>query len=395
MNGTYHRLNREMFTSLAAGGGVPDAIKELIAAEYSEKMLLLAGVVAEAPPGAQSASARTGYDLLTAAWQADRAAAERVIRYPSVGVWARRTIQACRGGQAIPGAEPARLCAIAAAAGILAGLSAEIEVPIVNGRVVLPALGAAAATGDIARIRTSEGRAEVGAVDVPEYPYADVPGWRGLRRVKSGRFDVIIDDLDPFRMLGLPDLATDVDARSWDGSLRAAWDVLESQHPAIATEVATAVSVIVPRSSPRSGVVSTSSPQAFGAIGMSLPPDPVTGAETFAHEIQHLKLGALHKIVALTEPDDGERYYAPWRDDPRPLNALLQGTYAYLRIAEFWRQRRLLPNGRRQANIEYARWRTATTQSTETLRSSGRLTSAGLDFVTGMAVTLAAWEGET
>jgi HEXXH motif-containing protein len=384
-----------MFATLAAGGGEPAAIRELIAAECSGNLLLLAGVLREARPGKQSEFARTGYDLLTAAAQADRAAAERVIRHPSVGVWARRTIQACRGREPLPGAEPAGLCAVAAAAAIGAGLPAEIEVPVTNGRVMLPSLGAATVPGDLARIRIGNGHAAVGAIDVPDYPYQDAPGWRGLRRVTSGRFDVIIDDLDPFRMLELPDLATDVSAQAWDGSLRAALDVLESQHPALALEAGTAVSVIVPRSSPHSGVVSTTSPHAFGAIGLSLPPDPVTGAETFAHELQHLKLGALQKIVTLTEPDDGTRYYAPWRDDPRPLNGLFQGTYAYLGVAGFWRWQRLLPSGRRHADAEYARWRAAVTQSTETLRSSGRFTPAGLEFVAGMADTLAAWESET
>lgn len=394
MNGSYHGLTGEMFATLARGGGGPAAIRELIAAEHSNTMLLLAGVVTEAGPGAPSEFARTGSDLLTAAWQADRPAAEKVIRHPSVGVWARRTMQACRGRQPLPGAEPAGLCAIAATAAILAGLSAEIEVPVTNGRVMLPSLGAATATGDRVRIVIGNGHAAVGAVEVPEYPYQDAPGWRGLGRVQSGGLDVIIDDLDPFRMLDLPDLATDVDARPWDGSLRAAWDVLESHHPALALEAGTAVSVVVPRSSPHSGVVSTTSPHAFGAIGLSLPPDPVTGAETFAHELQHLKLGALQKIVTLTTPDDGTRYYAPWRDDPRPLDGLLQGTYAYLGVAGFWRRQRLLPSGRRHADAEYARWRTAVARSTETLGSSGRLTSAGLDFVTGMADTLAAWESE-
>ncbi len=153
--------------------------------------------------------------------------------------------------------------------------------------------------------------------------------------------------------------------------------------------------MIVPRLSPRSGVVSTTSPHAFGAIGMSLPPDPVTGAETFAHEIQHLKLTALQKIVTLTAPDDGTRYYAPWRDDLRPLNGLLQGSYAYLGVAGFWRRQRLLAGGRRHADAEYARWRTAVRRSTETLRSSGGLTAAGLDFVSGMADTLDAWRSES
>ncbi len=214
MNGRFHRLTREMFATLAAGGGGRDAIRELTAVEHSARMLLLAGVVTEAPPGVQSEFARTGYGLLTAAWQADRAAAERVIRHPSVGVWARRTIQACRDRRAaLPGAEPAGLCAVAAAAAIRAGLPAEIEVPVTNGHVMLPSQGAAAGPGDHARIRINDGHAVVGAVEVPEYPYQGAPGWRGLHRVQANGFDVIVDDQDPFRLLDLPGLAADVDAR--------------------------------------------------------------------------------------------------------------------------------------------------------------------------------------
>jgi HEXXH motif-containing protein len=263
-----------------------------------------------------------------------------------------------------------------------------------GGRVILPGLGAAAATGDRVRVVTGTDRAMVGEVEVPAVPYRRHGGWRGLHRVRSGRFDVIIDDLDPFRLLDLPDLATDVSARAWARSLRSAWAVLESQHPALARDAATAVSVVVPRTSPVSGVVSTTSPHAFGAIGLSLPPDGVTGAETLVHELQHLKLGALQKIITLIHPDKG-RYYAPWRDDPRPLDGLLQGTYAYLGVAGFWRRQRLIPGVRRHAHAEYARWRSAVTQSIGTLRSSGRLTAAGSDFVAGMADTLAGWEDET
>jgi HEXXH motif-containing protein len=393
MSTRHHQLSQEMFASLASGGGEPAAIQELIATEYSAHMLLLAGVVSAARDGEQSRLARKGFDLLVAAWQVNPAAVEKVVRHPSVSVWARRVIQGCRAGPAAPGATPAGLGAVAAVAAIRAGLAAEIALPVSGGRVMLPALGAAQATGDTVRIRTTDtGRAEIDAVEVPDDPSLDAPGWRGLRRIRAGRLDVLVDDLDPFRMPDLPDLASGVDAGSWGRALRDAWGVLESHHPALATEVAALISVIVPRLSPPSGAVSTSSPQAFGAVGMSLPPDAVTGAETFAHELQHLKLGAVQKIVTLTMDDDGTRYYAPWRDDPRPLNGLLQGTYAYLGVTGFWRRQRRLPGGHRQAEAEYARWRAATTRSTETLRSSGRLTSAGEDFVRGMASTLAAWE---
>jgi len=51
---------------------------------------------------------------------------------------------------------------------------------------------------------------------------------------------------------------------------------------------------------------------------------------TVAHESQHLKFAALLDGVDLTMPGDGQRCYAPWREDPRPVVGLLQSAYAFL-----------------------------------------------------------------
>jgi uncharacterized protein len=395
MNLPHHRLSPESFAGLATGDGGSGAVRELAAAEYSKHAILLRGVLAAAQGSDQYQLARTGYDLLATAWRADRAAAERVIRYPSVGVWARRTIWACRSGSALPGAEPGGLRAVAAVAAIRAGLQAEIEVAVTDGRVVLPSLGAAMVPGCAAVVRSGGGHAQVGPVEIPEYPHQDAPGWLGLRQIRAGSLDVLIDDLDPFRMPGAPDLAPRATPGPWADVLGEALVVLEQNQPGVAAEIAAAVSVIVPCFQPSQGVASATSQEAFGAIAMSQPPSPVAGAETLIHEVQHVKLGALLDIVTLTLPDDGRRYYAPWRDDPRPLNGLFQGTYAFLGVTEFWRRQRQLTDGHRRADIIFARWRTAVAQAVETLRASERLTSAGLDFVSGMARTLASWQDES
>jgi uncharacterized protein len=393
---TYHQLSRGAFAALASGGGA-EAIGELTAAEYSKHVVLLRSVLDEAKGSDQYALARAGYDLLAAAWRENRAATEKVIAYPTVGTWARRTILACRGAEASAGAKPEMLSAVGAAAAIRAGLSAQIEVSAVDGQVTLPTLGAAVMSVPEARapgyrvlVRTDPGSATVGTVEIPEDPHRDAPGWLGLRRVRAGSLDVLIDDLDPFRMPDLADLAPRQDTAPWDAALQTAWHLLDQHHPAVAAEVAGAVSAIVPRSKPPSGEVSTSSPEAFGAIALSLPPDGVTFALTLAHEIQHLKLGALLDVVTLALPDD-RSYYAPWRDDPRPLNGLLQGAYAHLGVSGFWRRQRTLPGDKRLADGEYARWRVAAASTVETIRSSGRLTAAGREFTDGMARTLTAW----
>src|SRR5262249_16898199 len=111
-----HQLPRTVFADLAAGEGGADAVDRLPAAQFSKPLILLVGVLEAVRAQEQYRLARQGYDLLTDVWGTDRIAAETVIRHPSVGLWARRVVQASRGGLVTPGAEPGGLRAIAAAA---------------------------------------------------------------------------------------------------------------------------------------------------------------------------------------------------------------------------------------------------------------------------------------
>lgn len=394
MDPPYHRVSGGSFAALSAGGGGAEAVRELAGAEYSKHLILLAGILDATRRGEQHRLARAGYEILVEAQRVDRAAAGAVVGYPSVGSWAQQTLLACRGGVAASSARPSGMLRVAAAAAIRAGLTARFEVPAAEGVVMLPTLGAASVPRDMALVSVNGGRASVDEVEVPTDPHRDAPGWRGLRRVRSGAFDILIDDVDPFRLPGLQDLASRGAVRPWDAVLRGAWQLLEDRHPEVAAEVAAGIRVIVPRVPPRAGTVSTTSPQAFGAVGMSLPADPVSAGETLAHEIQHLKLGAIQHIISLALPDDGRRFYAPWREDPRPLSGLLQGSYAYLGVTGFWRQERRSASCPPRADAEYARWRTATALGIETILSSGRLTGSGQAFADGMRGTLDSWRSE-
>jgi HEXXH motif-containing protein len=347
----------EQFKALARGGGDPAAIERLVAAEQSKHLILLAQVAQLARRGdsADDGLAIAGYELLARVRREDKVAADRVIGYPSVGVWALHTI---RGAQAIPGARPGGLASVAAAAAIRAGIAAEIEVPVVNGKVMLPSLGLAEATGTRAVVATKGAEVRSGESCVQVRP--GEPGWQELRSTTAGSLHVLIDDLDPFRMPA-PDgdptsRLTPPQARDFGDMLGAAWAVLS---PGRAAEIAAIVKVIVPYQAPESGLVSTSSPEAFGTVAMSRQPDQYTCAETLIHETQHLKLCALLDLVALTNPDDGQRYYAPWRPDPRPASGLLQGAYAFLGVSSFWRDQQAAPEARvrQKAQADFARWR--------------------------------------
>lgn len=395
MKPEHHAMPQSQFAELARGGGGEDAIRQLVAAQRSKHTILVRGVaeLARRANSPDAGVALAGYELLARVQRQDQAAADKVITYPSVGAWALRTL---RQDQSVPGSQPSGLAGVAAAAAIRAGLDTQIEVPVLNGTVVLPSLGAADAIGAAATVRTKPAEVRSGHLRVQARRGA--PGWRELRGAQAGSFDVVIDDLDPFRMPATDGAPTGrlTPAQVVDLSvlLRDAWAVLS---PATAAEIAAIVRVIVPYQAPVSGHVSTSSPQSFGAVAMSWQPDKYTCAETLVHETQHLKLCALLDLVALTKPDDGQRYYAPWRTDPRPAGGLLQGAYAFLGVSGLWRRQRLVapePAVRRRAEAEFARWREGAALAVGTLLGSGQLTPAGQVFAREMALVLEAWRRE-
>jgi uncharacterized protein len=392
-----HSLTAEQFAALGRGGGTA-AVAQLVAGQRSKHLILLAKVAQLARRGDRpdDGLAVAGHELLAQVQEQDKAAADDVIGYPSVGAWALHTIRGIDGDQAVPGAQPSGLAAVAAAAAIRAGLDVEIEVPVVNGAVLLPSLGAADAVGNTAIVATRAAEVRSGDRCVEMHP--GKPGWQELRAVTAGSLRVLVDDLDPFRMPatdGTPTgRLTAEQISELRSTLRAAWPLLP---PASAAEIAAIVRVIVPYQAPDSGLVSTSSPQAFGTVAMSRQPDKYTCAETLVHETQHLKLCALLDLVALTRPDDEQRFYAPWRTDPRPASALLQGAYAFLGVSRFWReQRRTAPERhvRQRAQTEFARWRDGAAHVIETLLGSGQLTESGQAFAREMALVLDTWRRE-
>jgi uncharacterized protein len=74
----------------------------------------------------------------------------------------------------------------------------------------------------------------------------------------------------------------------------------------------------------------------------------------------------------------------------------LQGTYAHLAVADYWRVRRALLTGPQRAAAEarFARWRTHTAEAVEQLLKSGSLTALGERLAESMGRTLDPWLAE-
>ncbi|WP_433337355.1 HEXXH motif domain-containing protein [Spirillospora sp. CA-294931] len=406
------RLTRHELAALAAGSGGPATVERLVASRHGTHALLLWGVqhTARARAHPQAARARFAFELIRDLQKAHPEAAGAVLRHPSVGAWARSTLDRLNGGLELPGtprraAEPAALASVAAAVAVRAGVPCAIEVPAIDGTVTLPSLGSADLPEGPAVLRQTERGTDLrggGAhVRIPRASGAPAPGWHGLRPLPTAGPSFLLDDVDPFRVPGVVPAARldDADLARWRSTLAQAWHLLARHHWTCADEIRATITVITPLPDRSDEPWSATSPAAFGSAAISAPPDPVSLAVTLAHEVQHAKLVALMgavELIDLAGPGGDELFYAPWRDDPRPLGGLLHGAYAHLGIAGFWRRQRHVEDGASavRAHAGFARWRAAGAQATRTLLDSGRLTRQGREFTLGMRETLLAWSDE-
>jgi HEXXH motif-containing protein len=238
-------------------------------------------------------------------------------------------------------------------------------------------------------------------VRIPVRWWEDGPGWR-----PAPRLTVESDDVRASFLLGgwapgeLPaDLRVDdsPDVPLWRARIAEGWALLVRGHREVADELAASVTVLTPLRAPPNGVDSATVVDAFGCVFLSLPSDAASVAVTLAHELQHTKLNALLDLFEMLDPVAGERFYAPWRDDPRPLAGLLHGTYAYTGVSAFWRRQRareMSAASASHADLEFAHWRVSTLEAARRLLASGRLTPVGRRFVAGMAEALRWWCAE-
>jgi HEXXH motif-containing protein len=395
---TRHRLPLRDLDALASGLGSEATIAALRPAQLSMRLVALRAVLDEAERAGHSHHL-PGFDLLSQVQQQCPGEVAEVLGYPFIGSWAARCLRLLGGGDGVPGsiqADLGHLSGIAAAAAIRGGASFSIEVPVRDGAVYLPSLGRLmTAAGPAVTIRSDGRDTMAGGVSLTRSP-----DWQPLRRISSvaegQALAVVLDDIDPFR--GGPRLPVaprlgDEAVRTWEHSLGQAWDILVRHHPGYAGAIGAGLVTLVPMvaAQPNRGVNATSR-ESFGAALISLVRDPVTLAAGILHEFQHCKLNAVFDLVTLHRPDD-KRYYAPWRQDPRPLGGLLHGTYAHIGVCDFWRVQAALTTTSfpAYAQMEFARWSDRTARVLDGLLSSPHLTSVGERFIRGMRERLRSW----
>ena len=402
-----HSLPVRDFDSLAAGYGSEVAVGHLLRSQHGIVRTLL-GVVRERGGDSVPAAA---WEILTRLDAARSPALDGVLAHPYIRAWGVRFLPGQAGspsalpkGHDLADRDVMYLASIAAAAAIRAGMAAELDVPVRNGFLHLPTLGRLAvplatvssvvvATGaDWFAARLPEGERTV-KLNSPEAQH----GWEPVRVLRAAGSAVRLEDTDPYRdchQWRAAQRVPEAEVSQWHLLYQQSWDLIAREFPQYLPGLATGLTTITPLAKDTGGrEISAAARQAFGSVGVALPDSADTLAMLLMHEFQHVKLGALLDLFDLCDRGDTRVFYAPWRDDPRPLEALLQGTYAHIAVTEFWRTRwRQLPAPEAEtAAARFALWRAQTSAAAETLAGSGSLTPLGARFVEGIRATLADW----
>jgi HEXXH motif-containing protein len=369
---------------LAAGYGGADAIRQLWRAQHSRRLLLLRLFVDEVGPDADSEAAVAA---IVAADEGD-AAARDVLVEPMVAVWAAATIRSISAGT-ITKQETAHFAAVAAAAALRGGVGAELRGRTRDGWLYLPATGRLrVSSGDShVRLRVENGHLWVNGAQVE---FAG-PAWQERRRlttVSGLELAVFLEDLDPYRNAYHVPAASRVspgDLDAWSRGLAETWSILTEYVPDRATELAEGLHSLVPLQKPTSDAAhSATAREAVGVVGLDLPRSAADFAVALVHEFQHSKLSALLDVVALYDTSARHTFFAPWRSDPRPVGGLFQGVYAFLGVADTWRELSADPQRFPSAQREFAAARAQVADAVCTLDASGLLTEPGRRFVKGM-----------
>ncbi|MFD9817551.1 FxsB family cyclophane-forming radical SAM/SPASM peptide maturase [Streptomyces violascens] len=392
-------LEQGDFDALATGFGGADTVARLAAAQLEINQELLAAV-SEHIALSDREGARA-WELLTDLDAEAPAELDAVLAHPYTRPWALSVLE----GKAAPAGG---LAEIAAATVLRARLGRSVTVPLRDGGLRLPGLGSLRLDGGARAAEVTAGadgftvRAGSGRLDIGWHEGLDgpTPRWHPVRLFEGEGWSVAIEDTDPLRdchkwpVSGR--LAAD-EAKLWAEDLTGAWSLIRRELPAYADGVAAGLRLITPLYAQERSNVSAACKEAWGAIGAARPASPDQLALLIVHEFQHVKLAAVLDAVDLYDTADRNLYYAPWRDDPRPIGGLLQGTYAHIAVTDFWRVRRQTadaPSERGAAEAQFARWRQQTAEAVEELLGSGTLTDLGQRFVGSMGHTVRGWLDE-
>lgn len=373
---------------LAEGPLAPDAVARFSTSQESFTRLLFAqvGALATREATLREPIAVAGWELLCTLDEQAPEAVRALYRHPHARAWAVRCLAPPPGAGRVR--DLMQLAAFAAAGAVHAGIPADLVVPVDGDRLYLPTLGTALfddGKHEQIRLTVHDGVREFGDRWLPAHSIGSAP--KGLR----------LEDMDPYRdcyEAPVMDTLTEAAVRTWEQTTVDAHDLLVRAVPAHAAQLDATLRSIVPLAEDPTGADrSAASRHAFGAAGMALPADGRALAPLLVHEVQHMLLDAALDLHDLVEPSHRRRLRVPWREDSRPVSAVLHGAFAHLSMAEVWKGVEHCHDAQRPAagtdvaraatlNRRYTDW---SADALDTLLSSGALTPLGERFAHRLA----------
>jgi HEXXH motif-containing protein len=422
-----------MFDAIASGEVDAGAVHLLLSSERSRRLLLMQHVLTSCRTDPALLGPLRGVgaaeELLRAVQDRNPAAAETLLLDPLTGMWLASAVQivegAARSSARPPWVRLGGLAALAASAALRTRMTFALELPAEDRHVLLPGLGRVDLSPSrigpepphwVVTVESDGNRVLIGdpgdprcRVELPlplpiqiptDRPH---PGWTPApvireRGVNGHVLRVRVDHLDPApHGVGLPmpaELSTG-DLAHWQARLVEAWQLLDADHPRDAAALAAGLGAIMPLSG--TGALAGSSAEGFGAAAISLPASVADLACALIHEFMHSILNGLLHLVQLYRPEPNPRlYYAPWRDDPRPMSGMLHGAYAFSTVTGFWRTRSRsdTADAARRAQLEFAVWRLHTAAVLEALAGNPILTPLGVRMIALLQDRAAGWTSE-
>jgi uncharacterized protein len=312
------------------------------------------------------------------------AALDRVLCHPFLRVWA----TACLRGRRDAG----HLASVVAAVALRHGADFALELPVRDSTVYLPSYGTIALPWvDVHSVLLSKDGQRLTVTDGHHGSIAACDHGRAAQYVTLSGTSVLIEDADPYRDCfdwpAAPSLTTGA-GDSWITALRDAWRLIERDVPQQMAALQAGLRAVVPLESGQSGTLhSASAQQAFGAVATQWC-EPSHLAVQVVHEFQHSKMTALLDGYQLFDPSYKQLLRVGWRTDSRPIDGVLQGTYAHLAVAQVWRARAAAQPSLMPTYLRYRDW---TASAVEDLLGTRALTAAGDRLVQGIGLAIAAW----
>ncbi len=405
----FHQLTQADLIALASGKFTANLIRHLRSAELSKNVLLLEAVRREAVRGGSDeivAIIDSARDILRVAQVSQPGVVARLLALPNFGLWAVECLMRLRARRKQPAAtDIGHLAAFAAVAALRTRQHCHLKLPVRDGIIHLPTLGRVTVpagsslswadfVSDGHGATVASGSLELRLPAGTSGARSWTPAYSVAARSHGLEIRLSLEDSDPFlaRLAPSPCLISPGLAQEWQQRLTETWDLLTCDHKDVALGLAGTLTAIVPSSELERGQpVTATSGWAWGAVLLSLPPDKLSFAEALTHEFHHLVLAAIEDIITLIGAAHNDLSYAPWRDDPRPRSALLQGSYAFLGVAGFWLRQSHSRScaDKQKAQIEFARRSENVSDALAELRDWPGLTAAGHLFVAQMDDQLA------